>query len=149
VNPRTKFLIGALLVGGTASYLMASSIQATGMYYLMPSELAAKVAADPSFREVGVKVGARVVPGTIVRNVGTREVRFEATDGSQTYPVVFRGIPPDTFTDSSDVVVEGRLDAAGTFQATVLLAKCGSRFEAAPPKYRDAEGYKAAKKTDS
>jgi cytochrome c-type biogenesis protein CcmE len=148
VNPRTKFLIGAVLVGGTAAYLMVSSIRSTGMYYLIPSELDAKVTADPTFRDVGVKVGARVVPGTIVRNIGTREVRFEATDGTKTLPVVYRGIPPDTFTDSSDVIVEGRLDASGTFQATVLLAKCGSRMEAAP-KYRDSEGYKAARKTES
>ena len=148
MNPRTKFLIGALLVAGSATYLMASSIRSTGMYYLMPSELAAKVAADPSFRDVGVKVGARVVPGTITRDVGAREVRFDATDGSLTIPVVYRGIPPDTFTDSSDVVVEGRLDAAGTFQATVLLAQCGSRMEAAPPRYRSAPGYKAAQTSD-
>ncbi len=132
MNARSKFLIGALVVAGSASYLMASAIQSTGMYYLTPSELDAKVAIDPSFRDVGVKVGARTVPGTIVRDLGAREVRFEATDGTKILPVVYRGIPPDTFTDSSDVIVEGRLDASGTFQATVLLAKCGSRFEAAP-----------------
>jgi cytochrome c-type biogenesis protein CcmE len=147
VNARTKFLVGALLVGGSATYLMATSIQATGMYYLFPSELAAKVAADPTFRDVGVKMGARVVPGTIVRTAGGREVRFDATDGEVTYPIVHRGTIPDTFTDSSDVVVEGRLDPAGTFQSKVLLAKCGARFEAAPPRYRDAPGY--TKKADS
>ena len=54
------------------------------------------------------------------------------TDGEQEYPVVYRGFPPDTFTDSVDVVVEGRLSRDGTFQATTLLAKCGSRYEAVP-----------------
>lgn len=144
MKPRTKFLIGFLLVAGTAGYLMASSIRDTGMYYFTPSELAAKVAADPGFRDVGIKVGARVVPGSIERDPSGREVRFRATDGGQTYPVIYRGIAPDTFTDSADVIVEGRLDAAGTFQATVLLAKCASRFEAAPDKYRDTPGYRAA-----
>jgi cytochrome c-type biogenesis protein CcmE len=40
-----------------------------------------------------------------------------------------------------DVVVEGRLDAGNTFQATVLLAKCASRYENAPGKPGEP-GYK-------
>ena len=39
---------------------------------------------------------------------------------------------PDTFTDSADVVVDGRLGPDGTFRATTLLAKCASRYENAP-----------------
>lgn len=145
MTARHKFLIGFLLVAGTAGYLMASSIRETGMYYFTPTELAAKVSADPGFRDVGVKVGARVVPGSIVQGEDRREVQFIATDGARTLPVVYRGPPtPDTFTDSADVILEGRLDPTGTFQATVLLAKCASRFEAAPDdKYRDTPGYKA------
>ena len=145
MTARSKFLIGFLMVAGTAGYLMASSIRDTGMYYFTPTELAAKVSTDPGFRDVGVKVGARVVPGSIVRDDAGRQVKFVATDGARTLPVVYRGPPaPDTFTDSADVIVEGRLDAAGTFQATVLLAKCASRFEAAPDdKYRETPGYKA------
>lgn len=134
MKPRTKFAIGGLLVLASASYLMASSIGETGMYYLTPNELAAKVAADPSFRETGVKVGGRVVEGSIEREPGGRMVRFVVVDssGAQSYPVVYRGIAPDTFTDGVDVVLEGRLDVEGTFQATTLLAKCASRYENAP-----------------
>jgi cytochrome c-type biogenesis protein CcmE len=141
VKPRTKFLIGGLIVLGSAGFLMASSIKETGQYYLMPSELAAKVTADPSFRNAGVKVGARVVPGSIKRDPGGRQLTFAMTDGKQVYNVAYRGIAPDTFTDGVDVVVEGRLDASNTFQATTLLAKCASRYENAPEKYRNAPGY--------
>ena len=134
MKPRTKFAIGGLLILATASYLMASSIGETGMYYLTPNELAAKLASDPSFRETGVKVGGRVVTGSIQRAPGGREVHFVVADstGAQTYPVVYRGIAPDTFTDGVDVVIEGRLGPDGTFQATTLLAKCASRYENAP-----------------
>ena len=95
---------------------------------------------DPSFRENGVKVGARVVPGSIVRDPGGRSLTFRMTDGAQTYAVAYRGIAPDTFTDGVDVIVEGRLGADGTFRATTLLAKCASRYENAPEKYRSAPG---------
>ena len=143
MKARTKFLIGGLLVLGTSGWLMASSIKETGQYYLTPTELATRVGSDPSFYETGVKVGARVVSGSIRRAPGGREVAFRMTDGARAYPVVYRGIIPDTFTDSVDVVVEGRLGHDGTFHATTLLAKCASRYENAPDKYKDAPGYKA------
>lgn len=136
MKARTKFLVGGALVLGSAGWLMASSIEQTATYYLTPKELAAKTTADPSFFETGVKVGGRVVPGSIVRVPGGRELSFRMTDstGLNVYPVIYRGIAPDTFTDGVDVVVEGRLGRDGTFRATTLLAKCASRYENAPAK---------------
>ena len=127
MKPRTKFLIGGGLILATAGYLMASSINATGVYYLTPTELATKLSGDTSFHSVGLKLGARVVPGSIRRESGGREYAFVVTDGAKSYPVIYRGIAPDTFTDGVDVVVEGRLGADGAFHATTLLAKCASR----------------------
>ncbi|KPK02366.1 MAG: hypothetical protein AMS20_12185 [Gemmatimonas sp. SG8_28] len=132
MNARAKFVIGAALVLTTVGFLMTSGIKETGVYFLTPSELADRVQADPTFHDVGVKMGARVVHGTIERDVGTQTINFEVTDGEQTYPVVYRGIAPDTFTDGVDVVVEGRLAPDGTFHAPGLLAKCGSRYESEP-----------------
>lgn len=143
MKARTKFLIGGFFVLGTAGYLMASSIKDTGQFYLTPQELVAKSVADPSISETGVKLGARVVPGSIQRTPGGKEVAFRVTDGGREIPVVYRGIIPDTFTDSVDVVVEGRLGRDGTFRATTLLAKCASRYENAPDKYQGTPGYRA------
>ena len=42
------------------------------------------------------------------------------------------------------MVVEGRLGRDGTFRATTLLAKCASRYENAPEKYKDTPGYRSA-----
>jgi cytochrome c-type biogenesis protein CcmE len=147
-SARTKFLIGGALVLGTAGYLMATSIQETGTYYLTPTELSTKLDADPSFRNTGVKIGARVVPGSIQRVPGGKEYAFRVTDGAKVFPVVYRGIAPDTFTDGVDVVVEGRMAEDGTFHATTLLAKCASRYENAPEgdKYKQTPGYKAGVK---
>jgi len=145
MKPRTKFLVGATAILAVAGYLMASSIRATGVYYVTPSELATKLAADPSLRDVGIKMGARVVPGSIHRAAGGREFAFHVTDGARVVPVLYRGLAPDTFTDGVDVVVEGRMGQDGTFHATTLLAKCASRYENAPAKYRNTPGYQAAK----
>lgn len=144
MKPRSKFLIGGALVLGVAGYLMASSIRETGVQYLTPTELSSKM-KSPGFADVGVKVGARVVPGSIERAPSGKEYAFRVTDGAYTFPVVYRGIAPDTFTDSVDVVIGGRMGQDGTFRATELLAKCASRYENAPDanKYKQTPGYKA------
>ncbi len=138
MQTRAKFMLGGLLILGTASFLAAKSTAATAQFYLTPHELAEHLRVDDSFRENGMKVGGRVVPGSIVRAPGNKEVRFVMRDTMATsdarFTVVYKGIIPDTFTDSVDVVVEGRLDAGNTFQATGLLAKCASRCENAPGK---------------
>ena len=132
MRARTKFVLGAVLITVSVGYLMASGIKDTGVYFVTPSELAEKVKSDPSIRDVGVRMGARVVSGSITRDVASQTITFEVTDNQHTYPVVYHGIAPDTFDDDVDVVVEGRLLSDGTFRATTLLAKCGSRYEAQP-----------------
>jgi cytochrome c-type biogenesis protein CcmE len=127
-----KFVLGATVIVGAVGYLMASGIKRTGQYFLTPSELSQKIAVDPTFYDVGMKVGAHVVPGSVTRDVASQTLQFRITDGSATYPVVFHGLPPDTFNDSVEVVVEGRLQPDGVIRATDVLAKCGSRYEAVP-----------------
>ena len=127
-----KFAVGAVLIVGSVSYLMASGIKQTGQFFLTPSELSRKVATDPSFYDVGMKVGAHVVRGTVAKDVASQTLRFQITDGAASYPVTFHGLPPDTFNDSVEVVVEGRLKSDGVIYATNVLAKCGSRYEAVP-----------------
>jgi cytochrome c-type biogenesis protein CcmE len=134
MKPGTKFLLVAGVIVAGVAYLIGAGVKQTGVYYFTPTELAQKAAADSTFYDLGVKVGgANVVPGSVRRDVATQQIDFRITDGRQEYPVSYRGIVPDTFTDADDieVIVEGRLGRDGTFHATEVLAKCGSRYEAA------------------
>jgi cytochrome c-type biogenesis protein CcmE len=127
-----KFLIGAGVIVAAVSLLMAQGVKQFGQYSFKPTELAQRVERDPSLYETGVKMEAKVVPGTIKRDAAAQTIDFVVTDGATTYPVTYRGLAPDTFTDAQEieVVVEGRLGKDGVFRATTLLAKCGSRYEA-------------------
>jgi len=127
-----KFLLGAGVIVASVAVLMAQGVKEFGQYSLKPSELAQRVSRDPGLYETGLKMEAKVVPGTIRRDAATQTIEFQVTDGTQTYPVTYRGLAPDTFTDAQEieVVVEGRLGRDGVFRATTLLAKCGSRYEA-------------------
>jgi len=130
-----RFMVGLVGVAAVVSYLVWTGVSETMVYYLTPTELMAKVEADPSFRDMGVKVSGRVIPGTYERVEGQLLHRFQVKDleeESATFWVEYRDALPDTFTDDVEVVLEGRLDGEGVFQATTLLTKCGSRYEAAP-----------------
>jgi cytochrome c-type biogenesis protein CcmE len=135
-----KFLLGAVLIVASVGFLIAEGVRETGVYFLTPSELAAKTAADSTFYDVGLKMGAKVVPGSVRRAPDNRQIDFEVSDGAKTYPVTYRGLVPDTFTDANDieVIVEGRLGRDGVFRATEVLAKCGSRYDAAYDQTRKA-----------
>jgi cytochrome c-type biogenesis protein CcmE len=130
-----KFILGAGLIVASVGFLIAEGVKETGVYFLTPAELSAKSQADPTFVEnVGFKVGAMVVPGSVRRDPNARRIDFQVSDGIKTYPVTYQGLVPDTFTDADDieVVVEGRLGRDGIIRATDVLAKCGSRYEAIP-----------------
>jgi cytochrome c-type biogenesis protein CcmE len=135
MNAGRKFVLGAAAIVSSVAVLIAEGVKETGVYFLTPAELSAKTAADPTFVEnVGFKVGAKVVPGSIRRDLNRRTIDFQVSDGIKTYPVTYHGLVPDTFTDANDieVVVEGRLGRDGVIRATDVLAKCGSRYEAVP-----------------
>lgn len=138
-----RFMVGLVGVAAVVTYLIWTGVSETMVYYLTPVELLARVEADPSFAQVGVKVGAKVVPGTYRRAEGELRHLFvvrDVLDESVTFPVEYASALPDTFNDEAEVVLEGRFRSDGVFEATTLLTKCGSRYEAAP---EDMEGYPA------
>jgi cytochrome c-type biogenesis protein CcmE len=132
-----KFFVGLGGVALVVTYLIWTGVSETMMYYLTPVELMARVEADPTFHEVGVKVSGRVEKGSWHRgedeDILHQFTVVDLIDESVRFPVEYRDILPDTFNDTEnvDVVVEGRFREDGVFEATVVLAKCGSRYEAA------------------
>jgi len=130
-----RFMVGLVGVATAVTYLIWTGVSETMVYYLTPVELLARVEADPTFHDVGVKVSGQVVPGTYSRTEGELLHVFtvrDLADESSTFAVEFRDALPDTFSEDVEVVLEGRLRADGVFEATTLLTKCGSRYEAAP-----------------
>ena len=133
-----KFLLGGTLVIGVIGYLMVTGMQDSMMYFHTPAEVVARVAEDPGYHDLGLKVGGRVAPGTVSFDQRSLDLHFEIVDiadGSTRFPVTYNGPLPDTFEEGRDVVVEGTFTREGVFQATTVLTKCGSRYEAAEEDY--------------
>lgn len=134
-NRQVAIAVGVILIA--VGYVLITGMRDSMLYYYTVSEVAARQAdltGEP------VRVAGKVVPGSIQSDSSGLLHRFVIQEGGKTMPVVYRDVPPDTFQDDAEAVVEGALDENGTFQATFLMAKCPSKYEAETDyaKYRDA-----------
>ncbi len=135
MKSNSKFLAAVGVVSLVVGYLMWTGVTQTMTYYLTPIELMDRVEDDPTFHQVGVKVSGRLEMGSWSRDSEELLHHFtvaDLEDESVRFPVEYRDILPDTFNDKElqDVVLEGRYREDGVFDATVVLTKCGSRYEA-------------------
>lgn len=138
MKKQRKFLVGGSVVAGLIGYLMVTGMQDSMVYYYTPVELVAQTTADPSLRDAPAKVGGRVLEGTVNFDRRSLDLTFEIVDietGTTRFPVHYMGPLPDTFQEGRDVVVEGVFTEAGVFEATTVLTKCGSRYEAGAEAY--------------
>lgn len=133
-----KFLAAGGVMAVAVAYLVITGIQSAAVYSLTVAELAAKGAAAQTqvFR-----VSGNLVPGSLVRDPSNLAVSFQIADpngGSAPLEVVYHGGQvPDIIGDNIQMVVEGKENTQGTFQASTVLAKCPSRLENAPPDEHD------------
>ena len=72
----------------------------------------------------------KVKPGSVARDLQKMNLTFTLSGSKTGIPVNYEGTVPDNFTEDREVVVEGRLDTAGVFQADTLMTRCESKYEA-------------------
>ncbi len=116
--------LGGVLVA-CLGYLVVSATAGSAQYYQTIAELRSHPVRGSDVRVVGV------VQDDVVRSEGGLRVRFTAADGGQRMPVTYRGTLPDVFKPGVQVVVQGRMGPDGVFHASVLEAKCPSKFSSA------------------
>ena len=115
-----RFLIGGVIILGALAYMIYGGMQEALVYFKMPTELRAE---EKSMQGKFVRMGGMVVKGSLQKDLQNLIYRFEITDGSTTFPVYFKGVPPDLFVEGKGAVVEGRVGDDGVFQATMIMAK--------------------------
>ena len=121
-----KVLAGIIVIGGGLGYFVVQAMQSSWSYYYSVDEFAANndEIANSSFRLAG-----NVKPGSIERDTEKMLLSFILAGKESELPVNYSKVVPDNFTDDIEVVIEGRLDTSGTFQANNLMTKCESKYE--------------------
>lgn len=144
--------IATAIILGTVAWLAFSGYGANKSYYVTIAELGGM--GEKAYHSQ-LRVEGFVVPGSIEQN-GTN-VNFVLNEFESHSPkatagrllkVSYKGAepPPDTFKDDSQALAQGSYGRDGVFHASVLQAKCASKYAPAGPNHPAA---KAAPKSDA
>lgn len=119
---RKRRLIWALII----VFLLASAM-ALALYALRQNIdlffTPRQIVAGQAPRNQVIRVGGWVVADSVHHDEGKLLVTFSITDHQKALNVSYNGILPDLFREGQAVVVEGKLNDAGLFIATQVLAK--------------------------
>ena len=121
--------VGAILIA--MGYLMYSGISDTGVYYRTVSEVLDQASI---FDGQSLRISGEVVDDTIQFDQENLVLSFAVRDTENdrvTMRVSYRGVMPDAFKEDVEVILEGSYSQYDNlFNATILLAKCPSKYEA-------------------
>lgn len=124
---RLKLSVAGAVLACAVAYLGFAGVQ-TGWVYTLP--------VDQFVTNVGQQKLRVRLCGTVAEGAEVHKAQLWAKftlKGEQREVVVnYKGMIPDMFRTGSDVVVEGKSDEAGIFQADVLMTKCASKYEEQP-----------------
>ena len=126
MKKQVKFGIGVGVIVVAMAFLAWLGYGESKTYYHTIAELQTLQGADLTHR---MRVGGTVEPGSIHRMTG--RIDFVLQGEGTSLPVSYVGSDPlpDTFTDNSQALVEGRPAPDGRFVAEHVQAKCASKYE--------------------
>ncbi|OGP96769.1 MAG: hypothetical protein A2W10_08110 [Deltaproteobacteria bacterium RBG_16_55_12] len=124
-----RFLIGAAIILAALAYLIYGGMREAIVYFVTPSELKGQ---ESSSKDKFLRMGGMVVAGSLQKDPPNLTYRFQLSDGAQSVPVFFRGIPPDLFSEGKGAVVEGRIGPDGVFVASTIMAKHAEEYSPPP-----------------
>ena len=128
MNSKTiKISLTVIVMIGALGGLMYTSLAEGTEYYKHVDE----VMVDPAaWHGKKLQLHGFVVEKSIMRKPGTLEYIFQIQNKGQVVSARYTGIVPDTFKDSSEVVIKGHLGPDGfAVEPGGVMAKCPSKYE--------------------
>ncbi len=124
---KIKFIIAGIILTGAIAVLAISGISEGWVYFLPVDEFL----QESSHHDRRVRLHGSVGEQELVVSAVDLQADFSLQGKVKSLQVSYHGVIPDQFQAGRDVVVEGRLDEAGIFQADTLLTKCASKYQSA------------------
>jgi cytochrome c-type biogenesis protein CcmE len=118
---RQRMVLVGLFVAGVAVAvgLALRAFQENLLYFYTPTQAIAGEAPDGK----KIRLGGMVQKGSVRREPGDLEIRFDVSDNEKTMTVAYSGVLPDLFKEGQGVIAMGQVDADGVFRAEEVLAK--------------------------
>jgi cytochrome c-type biogenesis protein CcmE len=122
-----KIAIGIVVIGGGIGYLMYQAIQSSSSYYYSVDDF---IRGSDEVKNSSLRLAGKVKAGSVQRDIEKMLLSFTLSGEKTEIPVSYSKTVPENFTEGIEVVVSGRLDASGGFQADKLMTRCESKYKA-------------------
>lgn len=135
-----RIALSAAVIVAALGGLMAMSLGDSAAYYKHVDEV---MTAPEQWYGKNLQLHGFVVDKSILRRPNSLDYRFSVSNNGKVVQASYTGIVPDTFKDGSEVVIKGRLSAAGfEVEPGGVMAKCPSKYDpaSAPAGARAAAG---------
>ncbi len=135
MTPRRKRLmlvVGILLGVSLATLFATRALRENLSYFYDPTQ----VAQGEAPRGRSIRVGGMVTKGSVKRESGSLEVKFDVTDFRHTVTVSYRGVLPDLFREGQGIIAHGQLASDRVFVADEVLAKHDEKYM--PPEVKQS-----------
>ena len=123
---KKRYLIGGIVLVLIVGYLFYLSFGSSVSYYVTVSEFFAR---GTELYDTNVRVAGKIADSPVDWNAEDLELRFSIAEGGDTMAVIYQGAKPSGFKAGSSILVEGKYDSDGMFQASQLIMKCPSKYE--------------------
>jgi cytochrome c-type biogenesis protein CcmE len=128
---RLVAIVALLLAGAGLAYVSFGNLGENLVYFWTPKEA---LAQGQNAVGATIRLGGVVRPDSVKWDAASTRLEFllaeDHTLGSVAVPVVARTVPPQMFRAGIGVVVEGTMDAKGTFSSDRLLVNHSNEYRA-------------------
>ena len=123
-----KLVIGGGIILLVVIYLFWTGMKDSSSYYM---EIDKFFQQKEELVGKGTRINGKLVKESVNWNAQSLILTFQLTDdgGTDTLNVRHKGVAPDTFEEAPSDVVEGKY-VNGIFNATNIMTKCPSKYEA-------------------
>lgn len=125
-HARTKLVLAAVAIFAAVGYLAYAGVRSGWVYYAEVDEFL----AHAEYHTQRVRLCGLADEQVFDARPADLSAAFDLRGATQRIPVVYRGVVPATFEPGCEVVLEGKLDADGVFQADFMMTKCASKYQA-------------------
>jgi len=121
-----KAAVGGMIVAGVTVYMAYVGASASWSYYVTVDECREKTSTLLGDR---LRVSGTIGVDTLTISDDRRNVTFSLRGTRRALTVSYSGTLPDNLAESVEVVVEGRLEAAGRLDGDKILTRCAGKYE--------------------
>lgn len=136
MNPVRKqrlFIVFFIVIFSSAAVLLITYALRENINLFYPPS---KIVSGEAPIDRTIRAGGCVIAGSVVRSIESLDMSFNITDGIAEMQVNYTGILPNLFAEGEAVVVNGKVDETGAFNATEVLAKHDENYM--PPEVAEA-----------